>query len=252
MNEVNSDFFEAEKTLLKEAKELIKGETYNEGALLEKFPIIIEQFDKLVRDIEKIIKISDGQQEYLHRIQIDLKKEIEDRICAEEKLKYSAAIDSLTGAYNRGMGLAFLENEINAIRRNKGFFSICYIDVNGLKYVNDNFGHFEGDELLVMLCKYIKEVVRNTDILCRLGGDEFIILFPSSKKKSVEDIIKRIVLNLENKSKLKPYDISFSYGIVQVDSDNCWCIDEIIQMADAKMYEYKQKFAKSRLKGRCR
>ncbi|WP_406541485.1 GGDEF domain-containing protein [Clostridium ljungdahlii] len=133
--------------------------------------------------MEKIIKISDGQQEYLHRIQGDLKKEIEDRIRAEEKLKYFAAIDSLTGCYNRGMGLAFLDTELNAIKRNKSFFSICYIDVNGLKYVNDNFGHFEGDELLVMVCRFIKKVIRSNDILCRLGGDEFLIIFSNSKRK---------------------------------------------------------------------
>lgn len=153
----DSDFFEAEKALIKEARELIKGEKCDKKTLLKSFTILTEQFDKLIRDVEKIIKISDGQQEYLHRIQGDLKKEIEDRIRAEEKLKYFAAIDSLTGCYNRGMGLAFLDTELNAIKRNKSFFSICYIDVNGLKYVNDNFGHFEGDELLVMVCRFIKK-----------------------------------------------------------------------------------------------
>ena len=247
MVDIESNFFEAEKILLKEAKELIKSEKYDEKILLKNFSTIVEQFDKLVRDVEKIIKISDGQQEYLHRIQSDLKKEIEDKIRAEEKLKYFAAIDTLTGSYNRGMGLAFLENEFKNIRRNEGFFSICYIDVNGLKFVNDNFGHFEGDELLVMVCKFIKGVTRDDDILCRLGGDEFIILFPNSKEEHVEKIIERIILNIdiENKKKLRPYDISFSYGIVQVDYDNSMSIDEIIQTADAKMYEYKKKYKKS-------
>ena len=244
---VESSFFEAEKTMLKEAKELIQSEKYDKKTLLKNFSTIVEQFDKLLRDVEKIIKISDGQQEYLHRIQSDLKNEIEDKIRAEEKLKYFAAIDTLTGSYNRGMGLTFLENEIKAIRRNNGVFSICYIDVNGLKFVNDNFGHFEGDELLVMVCKFIKAVVRENDILCRLGGDEFIILFPSCKKENVEQIIEKIISNIdiENKKKLKPYDISFSYGIVQADCDNCIGIDEIIQMADEKMYEYKKKYKKS-------
>lgn len=244
---VESNLFEVEKTILKEAKELIKSEECDEKTVLKNFSTIIKQFDKLLRDVEKIIKISDVQQEYLHRIQSDLKKEIEDKIRVEEKLKCFAAIDTLTGSYNRGVGLEFLENEFKNTRRNKKFFSICYIDVNGLKFVNDNFGHFEGDELLVMVCKFIKRVTRNNDILCRLGGDEFIILFPNSKEEHVEKIMKRIIFNIdiENKKKLRPYDISFSYGIVQVDHDNNKGIDEIIQMADAKMYEYKKKYKKS-------
>ncbi len=240
---VDSDFFEEEKTLLKEARELIKSEKNNSETLLQSFIKVTEKFDKLIRDVEKIIKISDGQQEYLHRIQNDLKNEIEDRIRAEEKLKYIAAIDSLTGSYNRGVGLTFLDNEIKSIKRNNGFFSICYIDVNRLKYVNDNFGHFEGDELLVMVCKFIKQGIRSNDILCRLGGDEFLVIFSNSKKEDVEKIIERINLNIniENEKKLKPYSVSFSYGIFQVEYDNDLSIDEIIKKADAKMYENKQK-----------
>lgn len=247
MIEVESHFFEAEKTLIKNAKDLIINKKYDEEILLESFSMVVEQFDKLIRDVEKIIRISDGQQEYLHRVQSDLKKEIEDRIRAEEKLKYFAAIDTLTETYNRGMGLTLLENKIKHIRRNQGVFSICYIDLNGLKYVNDNFGHSEGDELLVMACKFIKEVVRDNDILCRIGGDEFIILFSNIKKENVEEIMEKIILNMdmENKKRLKPYDVSFSYGVVQVDCNNSRSTDEIIQMADAKMYEYKKRYKKS-------
>lgn len=241
---INSNLFEDEKRLLEEAKTLVKNKNVDELYVMEEFSLVINQFDKLIKDIEKIIKISDGQQEYLHRIQNDLKREIEDRIRAEEKLKYFAAIDTLTGVYNRGMGLTFLENEMKAIRRKKESFSVCYIDVNGLKHVNDNFGHYEGDELLVLICKFIREVIREKDILCRLGGDEFFILLPNNKKEEAEEIIKKIILNIdiENEKRPRPYVISFSYGIVEVESDNNKSIDEIMQLADAKMYEYKQSY----------
>lgn len=247
MVEVKSNLFENEKILIEEAEKLIGSEKYDEKTILRKFPIVIKQFSKLIRDVEKIIRISDGQQEYLHRVQGDLKKEIEERIKAEEKLKYFAAIDTLTEAYNRGMGLALLENEIKNIRRNNSIFSVCYIDLDRLKYVNDNFGHSEGDELLVMACKFIKAVIRDNDILCRIGGDEFIILFPNCKSENVERTMKRIILNIdsENEMKLRPYDISFSYGIVQIDFNNNIGIDEVIKMADEKMYEYKKKYKKS-------
>ena len=246
MSRFDLSLFETEKELLQEAKDLIKGEQADQKALLSKFSDVVEQFDKLIRDSEKIIKISDGQQEYLHKIQKDLEKQIEERIRAEEKLKYLAAIDSLTGTYNRGMGLSLLEQKIKSIRRNRGTFSICYIDVNGLKYVNDSFGHSEGDELLVLICRFITEGIRESDILCRLGGDEFIILFTNSKKENAEKVISRIISNLhkENERKLRPYDISFSHGIVQVDYEKNWSIDEIIQMADEKMYLCKEQYKK--------
>lgn len=243
---IESNLFESESALIIEARQLIKNSESDKNDILDKFSIVIEQFYKLVRDAEKIIKISDGQQEYLHRIQHDLKKEIEDRIRAEEKLKYLAAIDTLTETYNRGMGLTLLENEVNTIRRKQGVFSICYIDVNKLKYVNDNYGHFEGDELLVTVCEFIKKVIRHRDILCRLGGDEFIILFPDMKKENAETIINKIIENLEDENRRhnKPYNISFSYGIIQVDGNNDLKIDTIIQKADAIMYEYKQNINK--------
>lgn len=246
MANIEENFFETEKALIEEANDLLKNKKYDEKTLLRSFSKVVKQFDKLVRDVEKIIKISDGQQEYLHRIQNDLQKEIEDKIRAEEKLKYFAAIDTLTGLYNRGMGLTFLENEIKSIRRNSGVFSICYIDVNELKYVNDNFGHSEGDELLVIVSKFIKNFTRENDILCRLGGDEFIILFPNSVKESAEETMERILFNIdiENEKRLRPYDISFSYGIIQIDGDNDKSIDDIIQIADAKMYEYKKRYKK--------
>lgn len=244
MANIEESFFEIEKALIEEAKDLLKNKKYDEKILLKSFSKVINQFDKLVRDVEKIIRISDSQQEYLHRIQNDLQKEIEDKIRAEEKLKYFAAIDTLTGFYNRGMGLTLLENEIKSIRRNSGVFSICYIDVNGLKYVNDNFGHSEGDELLVIVSKFIKNFTRENDILCRLGGDEFIILFPNIIKENAEEIMGRILfnINIENEKKLRPYDISFSYGVVQVDADDHKGIDDIIQIADAKMYEDKKRY----------
>ncbi|NLI13548.1 MAG: diguanylate cyclase [Peptococcaceae bacterium] len=246
MSKQESNLFESEKRILKEAEALISSRKYAGNTLLEPYRILADQFGKLLREVEKIVRIGDGQQEYLHRIQEDLKKEIENRIKAEEKLQYLATTDTLTGAYNRGTGLALLENQVKAQKRNKDVFSICYIDVNGLKYVNDNFGHFEGDGLLVSVCKYIKGVIRESDILCRLGGDEFMIIFPQCAKDNADAIINRITANIDadNEGKRNPYHISFSFGIIQVDADNEKSIDALIEMADMKMYEHKERFKK--------
>lgn len=236
--------FEAEEGVLKEAVTIIESGKYRTDPLLGQYRILVEHFEKLLKETEKIVRISDRQQEYLCLIQDHLQLEIENRIKAEEKLRHLVAIDSLTGAYNRGVGLAIFENMLKTLKRNQDVLSICYIDVNGLKYVNDNFGHFEGDELLVLVCQYIKGVIRENDILCRLGGDEFMIILPRCTKENAEAIIRRISANIDRdkEKKLKPYDISFSFGIIQVDPDNEVSVDTIIEMADMKMYQYKQKF----------
>lgn len=244
MAENYANLFEMEYSLLKKAKELIGHGEYDKEVLLDNYKNILEQYDKLVTDMKKMIKISDGQQEYLHKIQNDLKKEIEDRMRAEEKLRYIAAIDTLTGCYNRGMGMRLLEEELNNIRRKQSLFSICYIDVNGLKYVNDHFGHFEGDEFLVAVCRYVKTAIKETDILYRLGGDEFIVIFPECQREEAATLLQQITseIDRQNEKSSRPYPVSFSYGIVQVNWDDKRNIDEIIQLADARMYECKQKF----------
>jgi len=129
-------------------------------------------------------------------IKNNLKKEIEERVKIEKRLKYLATTGTLTGIYNRGTELAILDSHIKAWEKNKEIFSICYIDINGLKYVNDNFGHLEGDELLVLTCKIIKESIRDCDILSRLGGDEFMIIFPQCDKHNADVAMERIILNI--------------------------------------------------------
>lgn len=244
MENIDSNLFDTEKAIIKEARELISSKKYDERTLFNTFKEVVDQLSRMVRDSEKIIRISDGQQEYLHKIQSDLKHEIEDRIRAEEKLKYIAVIDSLTGCYNRGMGINLLQDEINSIRRKKGCFSVCYIDINNLKCVNDKFGHFEGDELIVMTCKCIKDCLGDNDILFRLGGDEFMAVFPDCSKVKAEQAIKSAFVNVEdeNKKKIKPYNVSFSYGIIQVGAEDNFSIDYIIQLADAEMYKFKGRY----------
>ncbi|AOY77936.1 GGDEF domain-containing protein [Clostridium formicaceticum] len=248
MKDKKHSIFKSEELILKKAEEVIHSNIYNQNPLFEQYCFLVGQFAKLLKEVEKIVKISDGQQEYLHRIQDDLQQEIENRVKAEEKLRYLAAIDTLTGAYNRGMGLSMLDNLIKITKRSGEVFSICYLDINDLKFVNDNYGHTEGDDLLVLLCNSIKEEIREYDILCRLGGDEFLIIFPKCTSKNVEAIIDRIQkkINIQNEKNQNPYSLSFSYGILQVDSQKEPSVDALIELVDKKMYAHKQSFKKRR------
>jgi len=120
--------------------------------------------------------------------------------------------------------------------------SLCFIDINGLKEVNDVLGHKLGDELIVLVSSVIKKTIREQDFLIRLGGDEFLIVFHNIRKEIAEDIWQRIVQNYNqiNQIEDRPYMISVSHGIVDFDNTCKDLVDDLINAADEKMYHEKQ------------
>jgi len=161
----------------------------------------------------------------------------------EEEMEKLAHFDSLTGAYNRGYGLSLLERELKFARRRKTSSLLAYIDIDNFKQINDSFGHEEGDKVLIQIVKLFKSTLREIDIICRMGGDEFLLIFPDSSQKDLSIIKERFNKNLIklNQTIKKPYKISFSIGISCYDPDNPQSMDELIQIADNKMYEEKKK-----------
>jgi diguanylate cyclase (GGDEF)-like protein len=157
---------------------------------------------------------------------------------AAEQLEYFAYTDQLTGVSNRRTGLMILEKGLKLAARQKRPISICYIDVDGLKKVNDEFGHEEGDYLICTISGIIKATLRETDTISRLGGDEFLLIFPDCQIADAEIIIGRINSRMEehDKSSCKPYILSFSIGIEEVNGDDNLNIAELLKELDEKMY----------------
>ena len=120
--------------------------------------------------------------------------------------------------------------------------SICYIDINDLKNVNDNFGHEAGDSLIRYIVEDIKTAMRESDILSRIGGDEFLLIFPDCRLNEVKSIWKRVQESLEERNSRpdSKFNISASYGFAETDSENALTSDEIIQIADKRMYNHKR------------
>ena len=170
-------------------------------------------------------------------------KDICDRKRAKDKLYHFATYDELTGVYNRRVGMEFLNQELKKMRRGKTFLSVCYIDINSLKIVNDNFGHEAGDSLIKFIIQDIKSAMRESDILSRLGGDEFLLIFPDCRLKEVKSIWKRVEEALKERNSKDDigYNISASYGFAETDSENALSSDEIIQIADKRMYDHKRR-----------
>ena len=166
----------------------------------------------------------------------------------EEELKRLAHYDTLTGAYNRGYGLELLQRELKLAKRNKSSLLLAYTDLDNLKDINDEFSHEEGDRVMVQVAKLFKSILREVDIITRMGGDEFLVIFLDSSLNEIPIIRERLSKELTRLNQLskKPYKIEFSTGFSNYDPVNPLSMDELIRIADEKMYEEK----KSKNKGR--
>jgi len=175
--------------------------------------------------------------------EIEIYIDITERKQLEEKLEKSARIDSLTGCYNRGYGLELLDRQIKLSHRSKSPLLLAFLDIDGFKTINDSFGHDEGDRVLKEVVKLFKSTLREVDIICRMGGDEFLIIFPDNSLKEAPLIKERLDKDLIklNQTLKKPYKTGLSIGLSEYNPDNPLTMDELIRVADQKMYEEKKK-----------
>ena len=159
----------------------------------------------------------------------------------EEQLIFQAHYDDLTDVYSRGFGIRRLEKLMKSNKLHNNILTVCYIDIDNLKEINDTFGHAEGDIVIKLLVSTVKNTIRKQDILVRMGGDEFILGLPYCPLKDAERIISKINKRIGqiNLSGDYPYTISFSYGFEEVECHKNCDIEEIIKHADTKMYRQK-------------
>lgn len=161
-----------------------------------------------------------------------------DLFASREKLAVIAATDELTGVMNRRSGFAMLKRMERECLKQHKTFSVCFIDIDGLKQINDLYGHGEGDVALITVADLIRSSIRAGDAICRIGGDEFMILFPGCEKTVAEKLVQRIkeaLADLSNEMG-KPYLMSFSYGVDQMCSEDPIALEELIRRADHLMY----------------
>jgi diguanylate cyclase (GGDEF)-like protein len=160
--------------------------------------------------------------------------DITDRKKAESDLLYLSYHDHLTGLYNRG----FFENELKRLDTNQNFpLSIIMCDINGLKLINDSFGHDIGDALLKSAAEIIKKACRKEDIIARIGGDEFVVILPKTTEEYAQQISNHIK-ELASKEKVDNVELSIACGYDTKTSDN-QSIIELISNAENHMYQHK-------------
>lgn len=157
-------------------------------------------------------------------------------------LNSCATTDEMTGLLNRRTGLLILEKELEKAKRLSADLTICFIDLDGLKFVNDNYGHFEGDWFITTISIILQDTIRSGDTAFRLGGDEFVIILANCTINKARKVLNRIedVIKEVNKKNYKPYKIGISYGFANYKSNHAKTIEEFIHFADKQMYEDKK------------
>ncbi len=175
-----------------------------------------------------------GQPAYYYSIGMD----VTERKRVEEELIYLSYHDHLTGLYNR----RFFENELKRLDMKANFpITVVMGDVNGLKLINDSFGHAAGDEILKKAAKSIRKGCTDDEIIARIGGDEFAIILPKTDKFETERMIRRIKeMSLVEKTGQCVLSISFGYKTKYSEEDDIQTI-----LAEAENNMYKQKMYES-------
>ncbi len=173
----------------------------------------------------------------------ELRVEITERKRAEEALKTLSLKDDLTGLYNRRGFFTLAEQGLKSAQRMGTEMLLVFGDLDNLKGINDTFGHKEGDQALVDISQILRESFRESDIIARNGGDEFVVLAMKSSETSPEKLINRFeqVLNNHHLQTERSHKLSMTFGIACFDPRNPCSIDTLLAQADKLMYEDKQK-----------
>jgi len=175
---------------------------------------------------------------------IEVAREITERKRMEEKLRAAAITDDLTGLLNRRGFFTLADQQCKLATRKKRTMALVYIDVDGLKRINDELGHEAGDQALEDTAKIFKKTFRESDVIARIGGDEFAVLLTElSDPSAVNIIINHLQENIkkQNEQATRNYELSVTTGIALYDPEHSCSIDKLLNQADKSMYENKKK-----------
>lgn len=185
----------------------------------------------------------------MRELNLEMSREIAARKESEEKLKdalvrleQTSIEDELTHLYNRRGFLTLAEQQVKYLRRQNDCYFILFTDLDGLKGINDRWGHQEGDVAIRTAARILRSALRDSDIVGRLGGDEFTALINKALPPSFEAIKERIryICDRENAELARPWKVSMSIGHFCAEPGCTLSVKEMLERADAELYEQKQ------------
>ncbi|MCC5645742.1 sensor domain-containing diguanylate cyclase [Nostoc sp. CHAB 5824] len=173
--------------------------------------------------------------------QMELIQEVRNRKQAEMEGRQLSLTDELTGLHNRRGFFLMAEQQLKIAHRLKVLCWVIFIDLDGLKQINDTLGHDIGDTLIVDAARLLKQTFRNSDIVARLGGDEFIV-FISSYFKDADSIQACLQANITNfnQQQNRSYKLSMSMGIERYSPGSNMSLEQLIAKSDELMYAHKR------------
>ena len=159
-----------------------------------------------------------------------------------ERLHDISLHDELTGLYNRRGFFTLAEHLLKTAKRQQAGLFMLYCDLDGLKGINDALGHQKGDWALIDTANILKETFRGSDIIARIGGDEFVVMPIETTGDNLEIVINRLqkAVEMDNAKSKREYKLSISTGTAYFDPLSPCTIDELLSQADRLMYEQKR------------
>jgi diguanylate cyclase (GGDEF)-like protein len=197
--------------------------------------------DELHARVEVGIRIVDLQRSLAQRV-AELEQALGELKQAQETLRNLSLTDDLTELYNRRGFFTLAAQHLKAARRTNKKASLIYTDMDGLKTINDTHGHDEGSKALREVADILRRTFRSSDIIARIGGDEFVILETNAERTDGQGSITRLQENLRKHNAEKPhaYELSLSLGIVRGGLDEYPTVEALLARGDELMYEAKR------------
>lgn len=158
-----------------------------------------------------------------------------------DQYKFLSFNDYLTKVYNRRYGYKVIPKLISLANLRNEPLAILNIDINNFKWMNDNYGHEYGDQILQEFSNIVLHSIRKNDLLFRWGGDEFLVVLQNADQQAADKLSKRLneTVNSELKKSMKEIDVNLSIGY-SIFPDDGQTFDKLVSVADNNMYEVKE------------
>ncbi|MBM3501825.1 MAG: GGDEF domain-containing protein, partial [Armatimonadetes bacterium] len=159
-----------------------------------------------------------------------------------QHLRMMSTIDELTGLNNRRGFMALAQQQVKMADRTSQRLLVVFADLDGLKQINDTWGHDEGDHALIDAADLVGLTFRESDIIGRLGGDEFVVLLSDCSRARADQLVERLQSNLgvRNAQQGRRFRLAISVGVAEYDPTHPCSVGELLRRADAAMYAQKR------------